>query len=325
MQINKIRVSHPQFKSNNEHIFGFDDSISQERRDFLREQYLDERIPYYSILERSKRLEKYELEKLIASLYGQKIHQDSLQSILEVIHRKKTDTLPSQIVLPNNNALNHDMMKELPLWNLYLVSEKQGVYRGESLQGNLNFLKTVQNAGIKRIVDLAGYKNLEDECKELGLEYHHYPMTPHLFFINNPMFKTEEETKLKIFNQSRLFGYKGIVRDNYVERMFKAWQKNKDEEINKFIEFIQFMQKGNIYIGCEWGSYTTDGGLMLNSFFNPLYTDAPVYLTPDNKVHLHKVQKLYNNFTAEHKKLMGWTQEFDKNTCKKLKQLIKPC
>ena len=94
---------------------------------------------------------------------------------------------------------------------------------------------------------------------------------------------------------------------------------------NKFIQFIQFMQKGNLYIACEWGTYTTDGGLMLNYFFNPLFKGTSEYLSPDNKIHLYEVRKLYNNLTSEHKKMLGWTKEFDTATAKKLeKLLIKP-
>lgn len=325
MYINKIRTNNPQFSSNKKNVFGFDDAISQERREFLRDHFLNETIPYYSILEGKNRLEKYELEKLMGSLYGQKLNQDSMQSILQVIHRKKINYLPSQIVQTFNNKIDHKMMEELPLWNLDLVSEKLGVYRGESLQGNLIYLKTVQKAGIQRIVDLAGYENLEEDCKELGLEYHYYPMTPHLFFINNPMFKSEEEMKTKFFNQSRLFGYKNKAQQIYKDTQLKAWRKNKDKEIDKFIKFIQFMQKGNLYIGCEWGTYTTDGGLMLNYFFNPLFQGTSEYLSPDNKIHLCEVRKLYNNLTSEHKKMLGWTKEFDTATAKKLeKLLIKP-
>lgn len=322
MQINKIRAIEPTFTSNNtKHRFGYDDSISQERRDFLREDVLNNSIPYYNILENSGRLEKYQLEKLIGALYGQKMNQDSLQSMLQRIRNSKR-TVVMQEDVKQSGSLNHKLIEDLPLWNVVLVSEKLGVYRGQSLQGDWGSLKTVQKAGIERIVDLAGYENLEDDCKDLGLEYHNYQMSPYLF-MSNAMFQSEEENKLKYFNQSRLFGYKNEEQKKYRDRMMGVWHNAKNEEIDKFVKFIRFMQKGNLYIACEWGTYTTDNALMLNSFFNPLYVRAPKFITQNNRIYLQRVQKLYQNFTAEHKELMGWTKEFDKATAEKLKRIIR--
>ena len=322
MQINQIRAMEPTFTSNNTKCrFGYDDLISQERRDFLRENILNHSMPYYSILENNGRLEKYQLEKLIGALYGQKINQDSLQSILQQIRRTKTKTEIQGGTNPEG-TINHKLIEDLPLWNLELVSYDLGVYRGQSLQGDWSSLKTIKQAGIERVVDLVGYDNLEADCKELGLEYHNYPMSPYLI-MNNSMFQSEEENKLKFFNQSRLFGYKNKQQKVFREEMMNIWRKNKNKEINDFTKFIQFMQKGKLYIACECGTYTTDNALMLNSFFNPLYIKSPKYLTTNNRIYLQRVQKLYQNFTTKHKESMGWTESFEKLIKDKLKNLIK--
>lgn len=320
MQINKIGAIEPKFKSNNKsNRFGYDDLISQERRDFLRENILNHSMPYYSILENNGRLEKYQLEKLIGTLYGEKMNQDSLQSMLQRIKQHKINANKYENIQADN-SVNRKLIEDLPLWNLAVVSDKLGIYRGQSLQGNWEALKVIKKAGIGRVVDLAGYENLEADCKELGLEYLHYPMSPYLF-MNNSMFKSEEENKLKFFNQSRLFGYKNKQQQIYINKMMDNWHKDKNKEIDSFIKFIQFMQKGKLYIGCEWGTYTTDNALMLNCFFNPHHIRIPHdrYISSNNRIYIKRVEKLYKNFTAEHKEAMGWTKEFEKRVQEKFK------
>ena len=78
------------------------------------------------------------------------------------------------------------------------------------------------------------------------------------------------------------------------------------------------MQKGHLYIGCEYGTYTTDNALMLNAYFNPLYIKCSKYVTPYNKSLTNRLINLYQNLSTEHKNLMGWTKDFDALTKKAL-------
>ena len=67
----------PAFKSQNpdgEFVLGYDDEISKMRRQHIREHYYDDIMPYQSIYEREKRLEEFELNKLIGSLLGKKLN-----------------------------------------------------------------------------------------------------------------------------------------------------------------------------------------------------------------------------------------------------------
>lgn len=58
------------FKSQNfddANVFGYDD-VSKMRREHIREHIYENAIPYQSIYERERRLEEFELKKLINSL-----------------------------------------------------------------------------------------------------------------------------------------------------------------------------------------------------------------------------------------------------------------
>lgn len=321
MKINNINNFTPSLKSNDKN-FGYDDSISHERRSYLREHILENTMPYYEILENSKRLEKYELKKLISSLCGQKFNQDSLQNIFKQIQHSTTSSPKTNSTLNFADNVNSDLIENLPLYNLELISKKMDAYRGESLVGNSYALEILKRAGIERIIDLIGYEYLKDDCARLGLEYHCFPMNP-LSLNQKAMFKTKEENKQTFFSHCRRFGYQGKNAKDYIQKRLSSWEENKNKELDEFVKFIQTMQKGKLYIGCEYGTHTTDNTLMLNAFFNPAYINTKKYITSFNYIYVKKLEKLYQNLTPEHKKLMGWTREFDKQVAHKVKQNYK--
>ena len=285
----------------------------------MREHILENSMPYYNILECSSRLEKYELKKLISSLCGQKLNQDSLQNIFKQIQHSTTSSPKTNSTLNFTDNVNSDLIENLPLYNLELISRKMDAYRGESLVGNSYALEILKRAGIERIIDLVGYEYLKDDCARLGLEYHCFPMNP-LSLTQKAMFKTKEENKQTFFSHCRRFGYQGKNAKDYIQKRLSSWEENKNKELDEFVKFVQTMQKGKLYIGCEYGTHTTDNTLMLNAFFNPAYINTKKYITSFNHIYVKKLEKLYQNLTTEHKKLMGWTREFDKQVAHKVKQ-----
>lgn len=69
MKVYRINQYIPNFKSQDKpKVFGYDDEISKQRRAAIREHYSNQTMPYYGILEKEGRLEKYELDKLIDDL-----------------------------------------------------------------------------------------------------------------------------------------------------------------------------------------------------------------------------------------------------------------
>lgn len=321
MRINNIKnIQQTCFTSSDEkHKFGFDDSISHGKRAFLRADILEKTLPYYDILENNGRLEKYELRKLISSLCGQKLNQDSLQDIFKQLYYTNKDIkTPSE--KKENIPVDFDMIETLPLYNLDIVSEKMNVFRGESLNDNIYALKILKQAGLERVVDLIGYDTLKDDCSIVGLEYYSYPMTPYSF-NQKAMFKTEEENKKNCLFVCKRYGYTGKVAKDYVRKVLEEFEKNKTAELNEFVKFIQNMQKGKLYIGCEYGTQTTDNALMLNAFFNPMYVRTKKYVTSYNIIYTKKLEKLYKNLTQEHKERMGWSKEFEAGLVENLKAI----
>lgn len=320
MYIQRVSNGSPKFQSNI-NKFGDDDLISQARRNWLRENIVDNSMPYYEIIGQEKRLEEYELKKLVASLCGQKLNQDSLNTVFQKLKPRNSE-VSKRVSVPKESLLNDEAIENLSLMNIALVSKKLGVYRGQTLNGNFYALNVLKQAGIERIVDLAGYEELEETCKKMGLEYLYYS-TPPYYFIQGQMFKTEEICKNNAIRQSLLFNYTKEETETFVNRSVERWHKFLEEEINDFIKFIQTMQKGNLYIGCEFGTYTTENALMLNAHFNPLFLRGQKFISTYNRVLTPKLINLYKNLTIEHKQLLGWTKEYDQLVLKRLQSYVR--
>lgn len=320
MYIQRVSNGSPKFQSNI-NKFGDDDLVSQSRRSWLRENIVDNSMPYYEIIGQEKRLEEYELKKLVASLCGQKLNQDSLNSVFQKLKPRNSEVSKS-VSVPKESLLNNEAIENLSLMNLALVSKKLGVYRGQTLNGNFYALNVLKQAGIERIVDLAGYEGLEETCEKMGLEYLYYS-TPSYYFIQGQMFKTEEICKNDAKHQTLLFNYTKEDAEAAINRSVERWHKYLDKEINDFIKFIQTMQKGNLYIGCEFGTYTTENALMLNAHFNPLFLRGQKFISTYNRVLTPKLINLYKNLTIEHKQLLGWTKEYDQLVLKRLQSYVR--
>ncbi len=258
MKVYRINQYIPNFKSQDKpKVFGYDDEISKQRRAAIREHYSNQTMPYYGILEKEGRLEKYELDKLINDL--------------------------CKVPKVDYNLMNWNNLR---LYNVKPIQSKltPNSYRGQSPFENPSSLKTIKKAGVKTIVDLCGYSGFEDVVRKNGLEYH--------FFR---------------------------VDDDFLDGMGFS----TDNDLDNFVKFIRTMQKDHVYIGCEYGKYKTDNALMLNHFFNPAFEDGSSYVTMFNKLFLPDLVGLYNKLRPEHKKLMGWTKEFDANFMPKLKKVMK--
>lgn len=287
MKVYRVNQHTPQFTSN---ILGYDDEISKSRREYIREHYNSYTMPYYSIYEKEGRLEEYELNRLISSLRGEKLNQDSPEN---VIAQKLPKPEPITVQTPPERV-NDSLMEKVPLYNVEPIWSDitPNSYRGQSPFENPSSLKILKNAGIKTVVDLCGYTGFKDVVRKSGLDYLCFIVNTD--FFRQDIFSTRKDTCVKLNNETFL--------DN-------------------FVKFIQTMQKDYVYIGCEYGKYKTDNALMCNHFFNPAFKDGRAYLTSYNMCYVSKLENLYNNLKPEHKTLMGWTKEFDSYVYKRIKKL----
>ena len=217
-------------------IIGYDDSISKDRRNAIREHYNSWHMPYQSIYDKNHRLTDYQMQLIIKNLEE-----------------------------------NHEMQR----------IKGTSIYRGQTLVDKPHCLHNLKNFGINTVIDLVGYgKYYEDSVKEAGLKYHTY-------------------------------------------NIYENWWNNlevRPRHIEKLVNFICEMQKGNIYIGCEHGSNDTDIALILNNFFNPLFEnkEAKTKIMPNDSDFPIKLNIFYDNMTKQHKQKMGWTKEFEQKLIKKL-------
>ena len=157
---------------------------------------------------------------------------------------------------------------------------------------------------------------LEKACKELSLEY--------LYFDINSKDPCMEDVQT-IEQKSRLF-WKSIanIKDNdELERRVNSdigsWRQKADESIEKLIEFVQFMKKDNVYIGCACGTYRTDFAVMLNKLFSPSVDYACEM--PDYLPNAGAIKNLFKNLTETHKLKMGWSKSFEKEFLSQLSSI----
>ena len=230
---------------------------------------------------------------------------------------------------PAFTAINDDLMKEVPLRNVYKV--RDNVYRGASPNWNLESLKYLKAAGVERIVDIAGYYSLVEGCKENGIEYTSYLIdeeeihNPEIFFKRN-IFRTKEEIVDEMRQVGASLRYSDEKLASCIELHLQGWESSKRRAFKYLTDFIQNMQKENVYVCCQHGINRTDMVLMLNSILNPKQTDTQSgfyrYESFGNfKDFLFYVERLYNNLTRAEKERMGWNKAFDEQFISMLKRL----
>lgn len=263
------------FQSNifdDENVLGYDDVISQQKRDLIREHYDSWHMPYRNI-DKTRKTE-YGMQKILGELISKPKKVD-FKSVLG-----------------------------LPVYNVCCVGEKS--FRGQTLADNYECLDVLKESGIERVVDLLGYSDYKEAVEKRGLEYFSFRMDD--FIWQNHAFKTLD--RVKSTAKSEIIAYEIENPDEYMERSILTHERQKRKFIDKFVNFINFMQKDYFYIGCEYGKYKTDDALLLNSVFNPKFATDNFNV---DGFKYEDLRNLYNNLEPEDKAKMGWTKEFDEN------------
>lgn len=168
------------------------------------------------------------------------------------------------------------------------LSPKTTIYRGQSLMySNDADIKSLKDSGFKNVIDLAGF----------GDEYK----------------KRVEKAGMSFFDMNM---------ENFWDagEIFNDWTSREDKRkfLNKFVKFINKMQEGYAYIGCDYGTYKTDQAVMLNSFFNPKANRHPVVVR--HNFMIDKMRILYENLTSADKLNMKWDAEWEKQFLSMLKR-----
>lgn len=270
-----------------EFVLGFDDEISKKRRDIIREHFDSYQMPYYSIYEKEPRKTEYEMDTLLKTMINKP---------------KKVD---------------YKTMMTIPVFNVMPIGDNS--YRGATLAYKPNCLPVLKKANINRVIDLYGSPTLEKSVKDAGLEYFNFQISNVGFddyFWDNDAFNDKESYARKIL---RYYSPEEIEREReFFMTQIENFEKSCRPFIDKFVQFIRYMQEGYNYIGCEFGTYSTDDALLLNDIFNPLEKVEDPWIKDPFKIDSFRC--LYAKLTEKDKALMKWTKEFDKNFLPKLKK-----
>ena len=130
-------------------------------------------------------------------------------------------------------------------------------------------LQTLKDAGIKSVIDLVGFNNYDNQVKEAGLDYLHFDISYDSFvseryFWNSDVFLSKEEFTNKIKN---LLYFRG--EPELADKFINNFDSKGRESVETIVNYIRKMQEGYCYIGCEYGTTTTDDALLLYNVLNP--------------------------------------------------------
>ena len=282
MKVNPIKSF--TFKANNfneDNTLGYDDEISQSRRNFIREHYDSYRMPYQSIYETEGRLSEYRLNNLINTLTNKPRKVDS-----------------SSII-------------SLPVPNIRYIGNNS--YRGASMVDKPECLQALKDAGIKHVISLYYSPEYEKAVKQTGLDYHCFNMKRRkeeeaLWSCDVCRSKQSYENSLK-----SLFG----DDKNAIKIRLEAYDRDCRGPIDELVGFVKRMQEGYCYVGCEFGTNTTSDALVyINRAFNPQDGRELEFF---DCYKADCLRNLYDKLTENDKKLMNWTKDFDANFLPKLK------
>lgn len=213
-----------------------------------------------------------------------------------------------------NEKLSHyaETLDDVFIPNLRKIGH--GAYRGSSLAKNLNYMSLLPKSNITTVIDLTGYDSLKKACDDNNIDYFRYEVANN--YWANPIFADDEALMQK--KHSQLFG-RGLCKEEFDKEIknYKAEINNERRRfMNKFIEFVNVINQGFFYIGCDFGEYRTPNILALNTYFNPRKGIHDVL--PTNEFILESIKNMYKNLTDNEKIRLGFTEEYDKKLKKDL-------
>jgi hypothetical protein len=278
----------PSFKQNDdEHVLGYDDEISKARRAYIRKWQEEHYAPYQSIYEKEGRKSEYEMNRMLSDL------------------------------LRESDDVDDEKMKQIRIPNLNFLDETS--YRGAMIESyDLHKVKMLQDAGILRIIYVGrGDDDLKNECEKLGMAFQAIE-----FDSRDDTFNRVEDVREGARRYAQyVLGYKTEEEiAEYVDGKVWRWKENTREFIDEFTKFIKNMQRGNVFIGCDYGTYSTDTAVMFDYLFNPqMRHDSG--LNDYNVIFVDCAEDLYYNLTDSDKSKMGWPKDFDQVFFKRLNRL----
>ncbi len=216
-----------------------------------------------------------------------------------LIRRHIIDTIrPYADIYERSPRLTEYQMEAMlkPLLNPKIESIGNCSYRGPQLDWRLQKFK---EAGIQCVIDLDGNSEYEKQIEKADLEYMScWDITN---WKNNAYMSFDKYKKSKYWQENGSLDIK-TLKNNFNEECRPF--------IDKLIKFVQRMQKGYCYIGCDFGTYRTNDALRIYKVFSPTPVpfDVPQIGFQDN-FKFDSIRNLYDKLTVEDKKALGWNNE----------------
>ncbi len=187
-------------------------------------------------------------------------------------------------------------------------------YKGATLANNVEYLDLLDNSNIYTVIDLAGFDNLQTECKKRNINYFSYPIKPD--FWSNPIFIDDNVLLDKKICELQK---KSLTQEKIAPEIdrFKAEVKAARADFLKDFEtLLNVISKGNFYISCELGEDRTPNILALSTYFNPGWKGDKI--EPTRNSVRNCIKNMYNNLTEDDKLKLGFTEEFENELKEKL-------
>jgi len=182
------------------------------------------------------------------------------------------------------------IIKELNIPNYRMVNSTS-ISGGTFSNRSILDLSELKSCGIETIIDFRGeaQQSFADSCKRLGLNYFN-------FNLNNVINMTNPEYFIPKKNERTMIS---------------------DKFVSKLKVFFDLVNRGNAYIGCQFGVDRTNIGLVLNYLMNPKTETAPTILTwPYEKKkmiankNIKVVKKIIKRLTPEQKQYLGIPEDY---------------
>ena len=191
--------------------------------------------------------------------------------------------MPYQSIYENGYRMTEgqlqDFISDLRSRNAMERVGDSNIFRGQTLVDKPCELFNLKDKGIQTVIDLVGYgDSYSKKVADAGMKYYCYP-----------------------------------IYDNWWNR----FDFSDRAYIDDLVKFLEKMQEGNIYIGCQHGSNDTDIALILNNFFNPKLEDKCKTEIPPSDFE-YNLNAVYDALTKKDKIKLGWTKEFEQRLIKKL-------
>ena len=242
-----------------------------------------------------KQQEEVGFHEMVANMvakYGYIDSEPTETTKIQVPKRKKEfdDNFDSSIIYNEVNA-----------YSKRCISDEVRAYRG-SMVDDEDDIDALKRAGIKTLIDLRGFSKKDIE----GITHFTKLNTADTSFWTQPAFYKKDRYIDNKLSQYRRYGFSQEQLDQDKIMLDKEWEESKEKVVNTLVEYVDLVNQGKFYIGCNYGTHATTEAIALNNAINPKTELIGGYV---DSLWADRFLSLLGNFNDEDKKRLGLTPE----------------